>query len=103
MAAALAAGASVLVTANLRDFPTRALGGHGVPVCDCPETYLVELLEHLPDELAATVVRVAAERARPPMTPEDLLEAPRRSGLKEFPTRIARLLSGPPTPPPDDG
>lgn len=91
MAAAVGAGVDALVTSNLRDFPSTALAARGVRVCD-PDTYLVELIEQLPDELAATVARIAGEKTRPAMTTDDLLAALRRAGLREFPDRVAALL-----------
>jgi len=68
MAAAVAAGANTLVTANLGDFPAEPLAALGVRVVG-PDVYLCELLADYPDEVVATVVRMAAEKTRPPRSP----------------------------------
>jgi predicted nucleic acid-binding protein len=91
MAAAVAACVDELVTANLSDFPAGPLSQRGVRVVE-PDTYLVELLDELPDEVVATIVRVANEKTRPPMTPLELLAALRGAGLTEFPARVERRL-----------
>ena len=91
MAAAVAARVDALVTANLADFPAGALSEHGVRVLG-PDAYLVELFDEAPNEVLATVVRLAAEKSRPPMTPLDLLAALRRAGLTQFSERVAALL-----------
>ena len=88
MAAAVAAGVDALVTANLADFPEEPLAALGVRVVD-PDFYLCELLVEHPEELVASVVRMAAEKTRPPMTLGDVTRALRGAGLKSFPDRLA--------------
>lgn len=88
MAAAVAAAADALVTANLADFPQLPLVALGVRVID-PDSYLCELLTEHPAEVAAAVARMAAEKTRPPMTPGDVVRALRGAGLRSFPDRLA--------------
>jgi hypothetical protein len=57
-----------------------------------PDTYLVELFDEQPDEVVATIVRIAGEKSRPPMTPLGVLAALRGAGLARFPERIAPRL-----------
>ena len=57
-----------------------------------PDTYLTELLGDLPDEVIATIVRVAAEKTRPPRTTHDILDALRRAGLRAFADRVEQRL-----------
>lgn len=83
MAAALKGRASAIVTWNLGDFPSEPLASLGLRVVD-PDTYLRELLEELPHEVAATVVRLAAEKRRPPRTPEDLVDSLAKAGVPGF-------------------
>jgi hypothetical protein len=90
-AAAIAAGADALVTSNLADFPAAPLAERGVRVVD-PDTYLCELLDEYPAETVATARRVVSEKARPPITNDDFLQALRGAGLCHFPTRLAVLL-----------
>lgn len=91
MAAAVAAGVDVIITANRSDFPTGPLRKLGVEVTG-PDAYLAELFEDLPSEVTGVVLRIAGERTRPPMTPSDLLTARRGAGLHAFPDRIQRRL-----------
>ena len=88
MAAAVAAGVDALVTANLADFPEEPLAALRVRVVD-PDLYLCELLSEHPEEVAAAVVRMAAEKTRPPMTPGDVIRRLRGAGLRSFPDRLA--------------
>jgi len=91
MAAAVAADADTLVTANLSDFPQEPLATLGVRVMG-PDAYLCELLVEYPHEIVTTVVRMAAEKTRPTMSPSELLAALRAAGLPTFPDRVAALL-----------
>ena len=91
MAAAVAARADALVTADLGDFPQEPLATLGVRVMG-PDAYLCELLVGYPDEIVTTVIRMAAEKTRPPRTPSELLTALRAAGIPRFPDRVAALL-----------
>lgn len=57
---ALAAGAGVIVTANLRDFPRRVAGALALEVIH-PDAFLLRLFDASPDAVAASV---AASHAR---------------------------------------
>lgn len=83
MAAALAGDASVIVTWNLKDFPAEALARHGLEVLD-PDTYLCRLFGQFPDEVGATLVRLAGGKRRPPMSTADLLDALDKAGVPRF-------------------
>ena len=91
MAAAIAARADALVTSNTADFPAAPLAALGLRVVG-PDIYLNELLDDHPQEVIATIVRIAAEKTRPPKTPADILNALRGAGLREFPDRAQRRL-----------
>ena len=52
------------------DLPAEALACHGVQVCT-PDSYLCDLLGFWPDEVLGTVVRLADEKRRTPMTSID--------------------------------
>jgi predicted nucleic acid-binding protein len=91
MAAAIAGGAEVILTWNRRDFPATPLAARGVRVVD-PDTYLCELVDQFPDEVAATVARLAAEKRRPPKPPEDLLTDLEQAGVSRFAQRVRSLL-----------
>lgn len=91
MAAAIVGGAAVLLTHNIRDFPSKPLAQRGLRATD-PDTYLCELADEYPDEVTGTIVRLAGEKKRPPKSPADLLDDLTRAGVPRFATRlIARL------------
>jgi predicted nucleic acid-binding protein len=91
MAAAVAGQARVIVTWNRADFPAQPLATMGLRVAD-PDTYLSELLSELPREVAATVVRMAGEKRRPPRTPTDLTNDLARAGVPNFAERLRAVL-----------
>jgi predicted nucleic acid-binding protein len=90
-AAAVGAGVDALITHDSPGFPVDAMAALGVRVVD-PDTYLVELLDEESVEVTATLMRIAKEKTRPAMSPQDVLEALRRAGLDEFPRRIESRL-----------
>jgi predicted nucleic acid-binding protein len=90
-AAALAAGADVLITWNLNDFPAAALAERGLRVMD-PDSYLCELFGELPDEVSATLVGLAAEKRNPPMTPYEVAARLAKAGLSRFAELVLKAL-----------
>jgi predicted nucleic acid-binding protein len=91
MAAALAGGASAVITWNRSDFPAEPLARLGLRVVD-PDEYLCDLLAEFPDEVAATVVRLAAEKRRPSLTVGDLVNALSKAGVPRFAERLSSLV-----------
>ena len=92
MAAAIAGGATTIVTWNHADFPAEALASHGVRVCT-PDDYLCGLLDAWPDEVLDTAVRLAGEKRRPPMTPVDLTSLLAKAGVPAFAQRLQTMLA----------
>jgi len=91
IAATIAGSAAVLITWNHADFPTQPLARLGLRVAD-PDTYFQELLAEVPEEILATVVRLANEKHNPPMTPLDLNQRLAKAGLPGFTTKLDPLL-----------
>jgi predicted nucleic acid-binding protein len=91
MAAAVAGNASVIVTWNRADFPTADLARYGIQVVD-PDEYLCELIVDLPNEVTDTVVRIAGEKRRPPMTAFDICDSLRNAGVEGFAVRLRNHL-----------
>lgn len=91
MAAAVARQPCTILTNNARDFPPKSLAKRGVRVAD-PDTYLCEIAEELPDEVASTLVRLAAEKSRPPKTAHDLADDLEHAGVPRFAAMIRPLL-----------
>ncbi|MEV6343059.1 hypothetical protein [Actinoplanes sp. NPDC051851] len=92
MAAAIAGRATAIVTWNLADFPAEALAPHGVRVCT-PDDYLRDLFEAWPGEMLDTVVRLAGEKRRPPLTPADLADSLSKAGIPAFAQRLQAMLA----------
>lgn len=91
MAAAVARQPCTILTRNKKDFPSRPLAARGVRVTD-PDSYLCELVDELPDEVADTVIRLADEKRRPPKTPGDLLDDLEHAGVPRFAARARELV-----------
>jgi predicted nucleic acid-binding protein len=91
MAAAISGRARMLVTWNLADFPAEPLAALGLRVTD-PDQYLCELLDQFPQEVTATVVRLAGEKRRPPKTPTDLANDLAKAGVETFADRLQATL-----------
>ncbi|NVI85959.1 PIN domain-containing protein [Actinomadura sp. BRA 177] len=91
LAAAIKAGAQVIVTSNLRDFPTSDLQTWGVEARS-PDDFVLDQID-LDDRVVwACVQQIVDSRVNPPETIEDVLDALERAGLVES---VAALSSGP--------
>lgn len=87
LAAAIQAGASVIVTRNLADFPADILASHGVEA-QHPDDFVVALLDVEPDAVCAAVKAQRESLRNPPKTVEELLAILEAQGLPQF---VARL------------
>lgn len=74
VAAAVASGAPLIVTSNLRDFPAAALESLGVEA-QSPDEFLMDLFALDADAVQIIVVRQSAALRTPPMTPLEVVEA----------------------------
>lgn len=74
VAAAVATGAPVIVTSNLRDFPAQALAPLGIEA-QSPDAFLTDLFALEPEAVQAVVKRQAAALRNPPMTPREVIAA----------------------------
>jgi hypothetical protein len=92
MAAAVAGQAESLITWNAKDFDCGFIRKHAIRIMD-PDEYLCALYEEFPDEVHATIARLAASKRRPPMTPVDLVDALDRAGVKEFTSLVRSHLT----------
>ncbi|MEU7901737.1 hypothetical protein [Actinoplanes sp. NPDC049118] len=57
-----------------------------------PDDYLCGLLDAWPGEILDTVVRMAGEKSRPPMTPADLADSLSKAGVPAFAQRLQAML-----------
>lgn len=72
-AAAVFARANVIVTLNLRDFPSSALAPHGVEV-QSPDQFLQQLCLRDPGAMLQIIGEQAADLVSPPVTVDDILD-----------------------------
>ena len=90
LAAAIACEASIIVTENLRDFPSSSLQPYGIRALSSDE-FLLLLLERNPTKLVRVVRELAGRYRNPPMTIDDLLARISRHA----PEFVARLRDTP--------
>jgi hypothetical protein len=86
-AAAVARAPSVILTSNVADFPKGPLARRGVTVTR-PDPYLCEMLEAHPDEIGVVIAEMAADRQRPPLTTDDVIDALAGAGVKAFAAQL---------------
>lgn len=91
LAAAIRAGATVIVTFNLKDFPKPILAQFQIEAVH-PDDFLLSLLEEIPG-LVCSVVKHQREGLRnPPKTAEELLSTLDSQGLTQSVTRLRQFL-----------
>jgi predicted nucleic acid-binding protein len=73
LAAALKAGAQVIVTANIKDFPDAALDRYGIEA-QSPDEFLLHLLDLEPEQMVRIVTQQAADLRNPAKTLDDVLD-----------------------------
>jgi predicted nucleic acid-binding protein len=83
LAAAIAINASVIVTQNLRDFPTVSLEPHGV-IALHPDDFICALKEIHPFVVLKAIAEQRANFKNPPLTLEEYLERLSSQGLPKF-------------------
>jgi predicted nucleic acid-binding protein len=92
LAAAITAGAEIIVTFNTRDFPAAALAAHGL-AAQHPDEFLQGFIATMPTQLVAVVGRCISRLTNPPVTAAVYLETLRRLGLRETATFLASNLA----------
>lgn len=83
VAAASAAGADVIVTANLKDFPADELAEYALESVG-PDTFLCDMLDLNPDAVQHAVRMQVRNLKRPPMSVDKLLGYLKRANVPEF-------------------
>lgn len=87
LAAAIRANADVIVTFNLKDFPTDKLASHGIEAMH-PDEFLLTLFDAAPGPVCAAVKRQREGLRNPPKTAEELLATLESQGLVQTITRL---------------
>ena len=91
LAAAIHGGASVIVTVNLRDFPTNVLTPYGVEA-QHPDAFIRARLDDQPDEFLATLHELRLDLKNPPISMPELITTFQRQGLTETVAELRRLM-----------
>jgi len=87
LAAAVGVGAAVIVTNNLKDFPSTVLKLHGVEA-RTPGDVLCTLFDNDPDGFIAAAAVMRARMRNPAMTPKEWLAGVEAGGLSRVATKL---------------
>jgi len=91
VAAAVRAGAQVIVTSNLKDFPHRVLARYAMEA-QSPDDFVLDLLDLDADALLRVLRAQAAVLKSPPRSPSEVLDSLQRNGLIHSTGRLRALL-----------
>ncbi|WP_290691191.1 MULTISPECIES: PIN domain-containing protein [unclassified Haematobacter] len=91
-AAAIEAGASMIVTWNLRDFPVAELRKHGL-ARQSPDAFLVGLYEQAPDMLLASLANARSNLSRTRVSAADFVGILRDQRLVKLAAQIENHVS----------
>jgi len=80
LAAAIGAGAEVIVTFNLQDFPANIVSSYGIEAIH-PEDFLMSLLELAPETICLAVRKQRTALRNPPLTAGEMLNILEKQGL----------------------
>src|SRR5690606_41586688 len=80
LAAAIRAGAQLIVTANLKDFPTEALPPFGIEAVH-PDTFVEQQMDLREEIIVGVARRQRAALRNPPLTPVEFLDRLAAQGL----------------------
>lgn len=93
LAAAIRGSAQIIVTLNLKDFPSAALAAHGVEA-QHPDDFILERIEEAPALVTQVLMEQAAVLKNPPRTIDDVLAALQDAGLVRSVVRLRDLRGG---------
>jgi hypothetical protein len=91
LAAAIRAGAEVIVTYNLTDFPAATLAGFNVEA-QHPDDFLLYLLDLAPGVVCAAVKQQRESLRNPPKTAQELLATLESQGLTQAVARLRKFI-----------
>lgn len=95
LAAAIVAGADVIVTRNLKDFPPESLARYEVEV-QHPDEFVRHLIDLAPALVVKSVRDQQARLINPPVSMSELLAQFEQIGLVETVAELRRLMDDPP-------
>ena len=92
VAAAIAAGASVILTWNLRDFPTKELKKHGL-IRQTPDVFLTDLYDKAPDLALASLTNARRNLSKTRISAPEFIDILQNQKLAQLATRAAKRTS----------
>lgn len=90
LAAAIHAGASAIVTKNLRDFPEKALKQHGVEAL-APDAFVIQAMAQNRDAVVRVLREQRSDLKNPPVSVERFLDVMERQGLPRAVNKLRAL------------
>jgi hypothetical protein len=93
LAAAIVAGADVIVTHNLRDFPDEALARYDIEA-QHPDEFIRHLIDLAPVLVADAVRDQQSRLINPPVSMNELFAIFEQLGLAETVAELRRLIEG---------
>lgn len=91
VAAAIQAEAHLIITFNLRDFPTEALRQYGLDA-QHPDDFLSDQFRASPESVCLAVQRHRASLKNPPQSAAEYLQRLEAQGLPQFTLRLRHLV-----------
>jgi predicted nucleic acid-binding protein len=92
LAAAIASRADLILTFNLKDFPSEALGQFGIEAVH-PDEFLLRLITQNPTRVCSVIHRQREALRNPPLSAGELLETLARQGLEKSVDRLQPYLN----------
>lgn len=92
LAAAIEAKASVILTWNLRDFPTPGLREHGL-VCRTPDSFLAGLYDQVPQAFVASMANARSNLAKSEVSQQGFIELLKNQKLTKLAKRLQTHLA----------
>jgi cytosine/adenosine deaminase-related metal-dependent hydrolase len=92
IAAAIKAGASVVLTWNLRDFPATTLTKHGLRI-QTPDTFLAELHDQEPDLMVGSLANARRNLSKSRVSASDFVDILDSQQLGQLAKRVRRRLT----------
>ncbi len=92
LAAAIRGQANVIVTMNLRDFPSEIVGAFGIKA-QHPDEFILHLLDLAPDAVSAAAAEHRGSLKNPPKTATECLEALQRQQLTQSASALREFIN----------
>lgn len=91
VAAALKCNANVIVTYNLKDFPSDYLDSIGLAAVD-PDTFIADMIDLSPDQCCDAFQEMVLAKNKPPYTETEYLIILKKNGLNQTAKELAKHL-----------